>query len=575
MEWQLLFEEELKGYIVRNSRKKLKENNIEPRMIWDDTVAPPSIVQMWIGQCTKVHQDCRPAALDRIRYDKGENLKALMPNILFIDVVDDRIVEGNLHVKYAALSYVWGGVTQELALRDNIQSLKKKRALRSPFLKIPQLVRDAMAFAYSINIRYLWVDALCIIQDDSSKHDTLTRMDMIYNLAHLTIVAIDSTSANSQLPGVERQSRYHPHPELKTKADWFHTRPSTNVDSHIKSTVYSSRAWTFQEELLSTRCLYMTKTQMFFRCRTAVWAETAPVKNLGQQADPCRRMWGNLHGADRVQAYREVLCNYTERKLSCSTDVLDAFAGVTASLSNDTDWQFVDGMLLQHLPSELLFIHEGEHARRLGPDGRPCFPSWAWAGWTGRVTWARSDTDSSSGDEDGVLEILSKDHGPPMMNDIAISLTDAALARVQAQTFRRRRDSISITPNAPKVQLQLQPDPSQQRTLLCFQSHLISANDLEFSVREKCHVLSNSRPTGITYDLHSGGRWVGILFSHGEEWIQSVRHQGKTIWFVQITERGALMIQTRSGDGYSERVGVAFFGENIFGYSLTQTVVLI
>jgi hypothetical protein len=70
------------------------------------------------------------------------------------------------------------------------------------------MVQDATLFVQSIGEKYLWVDSLCIAQDDiANKHDQIKNMNMVYSKAFATIVALSGRDASATLPGVRPATR--------------------------------------------------------------------------------------------------------------------------------------------------------------------------------------------------------------------------------------------------------------------------------------------------------------------------------------------------------------------------------
>lgn len=91
------------------------------------------------------------------------------------------------NIPYIALSYCWGG-DQELKLTSNTFKL-----LRTGFGSglLPKTIRDAVSIAKWFEIKYLWVDALCIIQDDATDWAQEAKtMDQVYRGAFWTIAAL-------------------------------------------------------------------------------------------------------------------------------------------------------------------------------------------------------------------------------------------------------------------------------------------------------------------------------------------------------------------------------------------------
>lgn len=95
-----------------------------------------------------------------------------------------------------ALSYVWGAQPVFKTLEENFKKLKCPGELLHHWDLFLRSIQDAMHLAKLIGYRYLWIDSLCIIQDnDTDKMKQLVTIDTIYTRAALTIVAADSDDA--------------------------------------------------------------------------------------------------------------------------------------------------------------------------------------------------------------------------------------------------------------------------------------------------------------------------------------------------------------------------------------------
>ncbi|KAF2728280.1 hypothetical protein EJ04DRAFT_395284, partial [Polyplosphaeria fusca] len=112
-----------------------------------------------------------------------------------------------------------------------------------------------------LSIRYLWVDALCIIQDSGEDKDVqIASMGFIYGGAHLTIVAAFGDSANAGLPGISIPRRDQ-HTPITINGVSMNAAVNCLLDSQ-----WYTRGWTFQELVLSKRILAFTQEQMLFFC---------------------------------------------------------------------------------------------------------------------------------------------------------------------------------------------------------------------------------------------------------------------------------------------------------------------
>ena len=84
--------------------------------------------------------------------------------IRFVDIEERRIIKAEHNKTYVALSYVWGGIHKLQLTKSTAQLLETPGALKTEDL--PATVADAIEVTRALGERYIWVDALCIIQDD-------------------------------------------------------------------------------------------------------------------------------------------------------------------------------------------------------------------------------------------------------------------------------------------------------------------------------------------------------------------------------------------------------------------------
>ncbi|KAK8092462.1 uncharacterized protein PG998_014947 [Apiospora kogelbergensis] len=142
--------------------------------------------------------------------------------------------------------------------------------------------RDAILATYLLGYKYLWIDALCIIQNDANDRDSeIARMGDIYRYAVLTICAEGSPNAHTGLfPDVPTDPRevYPCQMTMSVEtADMSITRQLTIAGSRNGEDFLHKRGWTLQEEVLTSRALVIGQGVTSWRCASATARDTDPV----------------------------------------------------------------------------------------------------------------------------------------------------------------------------------------------------------------------------------------------------------------------------------------------------------
>jgi len=184
--------------------------------------------------------------------------KPLLPSrVLDLEAADPRlhVTEAGERGHYLALSYCWGGPQDVITTRDNI-STNMAGMLETSF---PQSIQDAIRVTRKLGYRYLWVDALCILQDSTAdKHSEISNMGAIYKNSTLTIAVSNSDNVHKgflktpfDLDGVKLPFRL-PDSTLGS----IKLIAESNLLAHrYKGGPLSKRGWALQEFLLSPRVI--------------------------------------------------------------------------------------------------------------------------------------------------------------------------------------------------------------------------------------------------------------------------------------------------------------------------------
>jgi hypothetical protein len=386
-------------------------------------VADTRLFRKWKETCNEMHDNCRSSLMEE-----------RPPWLRLIDVEKKCVVDCFLHeekgyfvgyevgISYAALSYVWGkyNLVQCGKVMPELDESTENR-FREPWSLSREMVLstidDAIEVAQTLGEKYLWVDCLCIRQDDEAeKGKFIPHMDLIYGLASVTIVAASGVDADAGLPGVKGHSstRQEQRPFsingislLQTLdqewKEWRSREQRSHIYQYLGDSLWCKRGWTFQEKILSRRALIFSPEQVYWECQKASWCEDGVWETLNSPSafrhcfgsvNNFRRPWSSRDDRLDISPYRELVEEYSGRALTNNSDGLDAFAGILSALEKETGQRFIWALPTAFLGETLLWECYGSPKRRLDSctmrfsDGciTKCnFPSWSWLGWVGKV----------------------------------------------------------------------------------------------------------------------------------------------------------------------------------------------
>ena len=251
-----------------------------------------SIVVEWLRECVEEH-DCQGSTalpsrvLDVSHFSEGG---------ISLYVTDQEIEP------YAALSHCWGGEVPMKTTTSNYDAQQNHIAVDN----LPSNFKDAIEVTRRLGLRYLWIDALCIIQDDLSDWEVESReMSSIYGDAHVVIGADGAKGAEDGF--LQDSPEYNSmHADGKfalvavvddEQADVYvskcpeHHDTCSLLDTATLSEQYedvienplSQRAWAFQEQLLARRMVHFTKEEMVWECRSRYRCECTQYDDSGQR----------------------------------------------------------------------------------------------------------------------------------------------------------------------------------------------------------------------------------------------------------------------------------------------------
>jgi hypothetical protein len=345
-------------------------------------------------QCLETHQNCL-----KPQYN-------FMPTrVIEISESHDRVrlrlVENHHNEAYTALSYCWGGDQDTKTTTSNVEGRKTEIGFDS----LPQTLKDAITVTKELGIRFLWVDALCIIQNDirDTSHE-IGQMIEIYRQATVTILASRASGAHTGFLGTRTQaSKLGKDHGLPPVVQLPYKCPDGDLGSVILLPLsqiscnepLDERAWTLQERLLSLRVLEFGTHQTSWNCSyTAVhegyvdgWADRdvkdarehiETMHSLLQNSGLAKQPWdvAPSGSAFALWNWHNFVLLFTKRQMSVPSDRHRAISGIVEMYKDIIEDEYFAGMWRSVIAHQLLWRFNG---MKHNPRPKPLQgPSWSW-----------------------------------------------------------------------------------------------------------------------------------------------------------------------------------------------------
>jgi len=358
-----------------------------------------ALIKSWVSRCLEHHNKCAIA----------RSPKPLPKRVLDIGVSGDTVTlyvaKGEVE-QYATLSYCWGTTIPLKTTAANFGSLCGGIALND----FPETLKESILVARSLGFRYIWIDALCIVQDDPLDWaEQASAMTDIYQQGALNICASYSHDNDSGL--ILSLSQYTSRVATYTKTS------ATSAFGHIyvvsgpcrddHDSIFEfktvsgclwKRGWAFQENLVSPASVYYTYQGLEWGCRVvhghdkrmestvgfghpapdktlkAIWADSAAavVAVAAQSRPPMEKSTEYVS----LPEWMGWVAYYSECNISFTSDKLPAVAGIASQLAQNLNISYLAGLWRENLPVGLTWTgrSQGSLVRQ---EGRA--PSWSWA----------------------------------------------------------------------------------------------------------------------------------------------------------------------------------------------------
>ncbi|KAF5979203.1 hypothetical protein FBULB1_5846 [Fusarium bulbicola] len=350
----------------------------------------------WISECLTTHACPRP----------GTSRVMLPKRLLVVEgALDDpvRLIEtrGDEY-PYVCLSHRWGNPTHK-QLKTTTRTLDSHMS-KIEWESLPATFRDAVTVCRSMDVKYLWIDSLCILQSfaemtpselEATRHDFAlenSNMARTYQNSHFTISADLSDHMDSGFFSRDPVHEYNK--DVTTDkgrvASVYIRRPIDHYREDVPN--LEARGWTLQEFLLPPRVLHFGNFDITWRCKTRITCECGHLdRQKRRQAawhryhfieDAARPPPDDSEGA--LEWWEQVVHEYTSRQLTNAADKLPALSGLAQQRKQIRGGLYLAGLWRDSLIHDLCWYHVSNYnvPTSGGVGHRPQHyraPSWSWA----------------------------------------------------------------------------------------------------------------------------------------------------------------------------------------------------
>ncbi|KAH8654707.1 heterokaryon incompatibility protein-domain-containing protein, partial [Ilyonectria robusta] len=269
--------------------------------------------------------------------------------------------------RYVCLSYCWGGTIDIRLLQDRYHDYLAK----IPWDILPQGYRDAIQLTRKLGIRYIWIDSLCIVQDDRDDwRKQASLMAQIFQNAYVTIAGTKSRNPNDGY--------------FSTIPHFFSSEGSHQSDFTPGNFPLLTRGWVFQERLLSPRLLHLGDVEVAWECN-----EVCACECMGEtktyESEP---RWAHTKGGhtrnmtaaedekDIQPEWRSTVEHYTRTELTYRKDIFPAISGVVKNMKRYRSDRYLAGVWESSVVEDLAWLAV-DRAKARPKEWNA--PTWSWA----------------------------------------------------------------------------------------------------------------------------------------------------------------------------------------------------
>jgi hypothetical protein len=327
-----------------------------------------------------------------------------------VKLAEPKAAEGT----YICLSHCWGPIEITTTTRTpTTKSTYEERKRRIAWEDLSNTFRDAISLTRTLGFKYIWIDALCIIQDDDGDWETESaNMASVYRNSQFTIAATHSANGHGGLfSRTEDFEVFGKTPDGEDYLLYFRERIDHHIENSPSDAVWGhptlthhpllTRAWVYQERMLSPRVLHFGRYEVSFECRSLIQCECGSIPFYSKsrsipvpliKLEHAISLWdyrryrevdGDQYRAEieyqGARLWRTMISSYSALLLTKPKDRLPAIGGLAKEMAAVRKSRYLAGLWEDALNDDLLWtIHATSKYKKPRPFPRNA-PTWSWA----------------------------------------------------------------------------------------------------------------------------------------------------------------------------------------------------
>ncbi|KAH7073779.1 heterokaryon incompatibility protein-domain-containing protein [Paraphoma chrysanthemicola] len=351
-------------------------------------------IQQWNETCEAKHPSCRttsePSTLPTRLLVVGSS--ADDPKLCSSSSIPSK-------ARYIALSHTWGKKEDRIkpmpvTTKENMASRRE----RISWDELTQTFQDAVVITRKLGLEYLWIDSLCIIQDDAEDWATeASRMASVYKNAYFVISATASHNGDdgclkhrSPSHHLSRQDRKGSTINAYVKRQISH-RSMIELPATLSTMPLFDRAWCFQERLLGRKVIHYTEDEIMWECREQLWCECRGIESgrdfskgvhTGNFKLALAQTLASSDVYARYETWSTIVREYSMRDLTFQSDRLAALSGIASAMAVPSMGRYLAGLWEGCLLRMLCWSTTVHVVEKMWTRSRPQVyqaPTWSWA----------------------------------------------------------------------------------------------------------------------------------------------------------------------------------------------------